>query len=147
MDYKKLNFNELGFFCKSTKSNIDFVCLPTLAIKTEVLLEILYYYEISEFSKFDILKLFDILDLKSPRTSKPVRINIEQVESSLNALLQNNVCSYDNQQYYISKTRFEKENYYKNIITLAREKGNINEWEAFANKTGDVCELNSRIKI
>lgn len=139
MDWNKLNFDEIGFFCKSSKSQTEIDCLP-FSSQLALFCGILFYYGIERFCTEDIQGVFAVLKLKSARTGKINLPTYAKIHSALEKLTKRGILS-DREEFYISNEPFESV-IYKEAIKAGHEKGSILDWVAFAEKNGEVCERN-----
>ncbi len=145
MDYQKINFDELGFYCKSTRSDGFFKGSPTLGSKIEVLIEILIYYGITEFEAEDIYKILMVLKMKSLRTQKIIKIKLDQVEKILEKLSQKGKLENENKKYIVVEEKILQLSNYKEEIKLAYEREYyMKDWIEWAKENKDVCEEVSR---
>lgn len=63
MNWENLNYDEITFFCKNPKANMEFDCLPNLQTMVVQLIDMLQYYHIESFTAADMQKIFEILQM------------------------------------------------------------------------------------
>lgn len=136
MDWKKLNFDEIGYYCKSTKTNVDFECWP-LRYQIEMLLGILHYYEIYQFKIKDIQTIYAVLHVRKMRSDGILMPQPKKLQMILEKLADEGKVIIKTDVYIITDRNGEDRGYY---IDYAEEiergycEGYISGWIAYDKK-------------
>lgn len=126
MNWERLNFNEIGYFCKSTKANTDFACYP-LSIKIECIMGILSYYGIYSFQANDIKQFFSLLQIKSIHTGTIFVPSIRKIQTILEKMVGRHQLSIKESYFFISDFQMDEE-IYASKIKEGYQKDYINGW-------------------
>ena len=124
MNWENLNYDEITFFCKSPKANIEFDCLPNLQTMVVQLLDMLQYYHIKSFTTDDMQKIFEILQIKSGRTGKLILPSAKKMQITLEKLCGTFIFR-EGEKFVIDKEKGELFGIYEQVIRRAYEKGDI----------------------
>lgn len=127
MDWSKVNFDEMGYVFKSTRSHGDLECCP-FSLKIDSILDMLNYYQVESFDHDDIHRLFQILRLKNSQ-GKVVIPSANKIKARLEKV-----------DYQIEFSQ----DCYKTTLEEGYKKGYIADWANWAIKNNDVCEALSR---
>lgn len=127
MDWSKVNFDEMGYVFKSTRSHGDLECCP-FSLKIDSILDMLNYYQVESFDHDDIHRLFEILRLKNSQ-GKVVIPSANKIKARLEKV-----------DYQIEFSQ----DCYKTTLEEGYKKGYIADWVNWAIKNNDVCEALSR---
>ncbi len=126
MNWERLNFNEIGYFCKSTKANTDFACYP-LSIKIECIMGILSYYGIYSFQANDIKQFFSLLQIKSIHTGTIFVPSVKKIQTILEKMVGKHQLSIKESYFFISGFQMDEE-IYASKIKEGYQKDYINGW-------------------
>lgn len=97
MDWKSLNTKEIAYFCHSFK--VDFDCL-SISKQIELIICILYYYDIYIFEIQDILNFYKVFPLISPRSGRTISPARKKIKEKLEKIL-NGQCDIVHSQIQI----------------------------------------------
>ena len=133
MDWNKLNFDEIGYYCKSTKNYVDFDCWP-LRYQIEMLLGVLYYYEVYQFQIKDIQTLYAVLHIRKMRSDGILAPQPKKLQTILEKLAAEGRLIIEPDGYTITdKNEEDRRNYIEEIERGYRE-DYISGWIAYDKK-------------
>lgn len=133
MDWKKLNFDEIGYYCRSTKAETDFQCYP-LRFQIHILLSILYYYEVYDFQINDIQTLYSILQLRKMKSDGILAPQPKKIQTILERLEAERKVSITADGYHITDINRELSGFYKEKLKEGYELDYISGWIAYDRK-------------
>lgn len=136
MDWKKLNFDEIGYYCKSTKSYADFDCWP-LRYQIEMLLGVLYYYEVYQFHIKDIQTIYAVLHIRKMRSDGILAPQPKKLQTILEKLAAEGRVSIEPDGYTIIGKNKEARSYFVDFaeeIERGYQEDYISGWIAYDKK-------------
>ena len=80
MIWKKINMNEVKYYCTNCK--IEFDCLP-FSYQIESIIQLFYYYGIVEFDTKDIEEFYRKLQISNPRSDGIRSPRSNQIQNAL----------------------------------------------------------------
>lgn len=141
MDWKKINFDEVGYCLKSTKSSMDFSCLPSLTVQMEQIIAVFYFYGIRNFIEEDIRQMFANLQVISPRNDKVIMPTDKKVRAILEKMVEKGKLDMEDALFHIPDSYGENCVIFEKELERGKELGYLEGWIAYAKSNGDVCEF------
>lgn len=136
MDWSKINFDELGYHCRSTKvEDVDFQCF-TLGYQIETLLGIFYYYDIRRFEIKDIQILYAILNLNKLKSNGILKPKPGKLQEILGRLAREGKLQIDLPYYIVTEdeNNIKMSGFYQELIEKGYQKDSISGWIAYNQK-------------
>ena len=134
MEWNKINLDEVGYCFKSTKSTLDFSCLPT---QTEQILQIIgvfYYYDNKNFTEEDIRQMFEKLQVISPRSGKVILPTVKKIGTILEKMVEAGELGREDIYFKIPDSYKENGMFYARELQRGKEQGYLDGWIEYVKK-------------
>lgn len=128
MEWNKIDLDEVGYCFKSTKSTMDFSCLPTQTEQIREIIAVFYYYDNKTFTEEDVRQMFAKLQVVSPRSGKVILPTVKKIGNILEKMVavgeldRNDVCFNIQDSYKQNCMFYEKE------LQRGKELGYLEGW-------------------
>lgn len=123
MDWTKQNLDEIGYCFKSTKSTIDFSCLPTQTDQIRQIIAAFLYYGNRNFTEEDIRQMFENLQVISPRSGKVILPTVKKIRAILEKMVDRRELDIEGAQFCIPDSYKEKCTIYEKELQRGKESG------------------------
>ena len=134
MDWNKINFDEVGYCFKSTKSSIDFACIPTQTDQIRKIIAVFFYYGIKNFTEDDVQQIFEKIQVISPRNGKMILPTIKKIQNILEKMVVTEEIDINDAQFYIPDSYRKQCEIIEMELQRGKEQGYLEGWIEYAKK-------------
>jgi len=124
MNWSKEQLAELNYYCHSTRSRVPrhFQCYP-FSLQIEVIVDLFFYYSITEFQIGDIKDFYKTFRIPKPRSDGLRNPSPKQIAQALGRM--KNVQPLGEDRYLILGTNDYSPNWYSDELNYGYEKGYV----------------------
>lgn len=130
MEWEKFNWDEVAYYCKSTKSLDDFYCGP-LSLQVEEMLGIFWYYGILRFQLEDLQRIYSVLQIPKMKSRGILSPSPGKLRTILERLAAENRVVLELPDYVVTDVNQDWAKIYQEGIEEGYHKDYISGWMAY----------------
>ncbi|MCI8371956.1 MAG: hypothetical protein HFI75_06120 [Lachnospiraceae bacterium] len=127
MEWEKFNWDEVAYYCKSTKSLAIFHCGP-LSFQLEEMLGIFWHYDIRSFQLEDLQRIYSVLQIPKMKSEGILLPSPGKLRTILERLAAKNKVILELPDYVITDVNKDRSEIYRKEIDEGYQKDYISGW-------------------